>query len=147
MKLTSPVFTNMSQIPEPYGFTGKNQNPPLIINDVPEGTASLVLLMHDPDARKKDFLHWAVWNIHSNTATIAEGAIPQGAIIGMNDMKKTNYIRPMPPKGTGMHRYIFELYALDRMLDLAATAPRATIEAAIQTYIITSAKLAGLYSR
>jgi len=50
MKLTSPEFEDSEFMPEKYGNTRKNVNPPLEIEDVPEEAESLVLIMDDPDA-------------------------------------------------------------------------------------------------
>src|SRR5579872_6816724 len=147
MQLTSPIFTNESTIPEVYGFSGNNVNPPIIIRGVPNNTISLAVIMHDPDAVRGDFLHWIMWNVSPEITAINEGGIPEGAVVGVNDMNQTNYIRPMPPKGTGVHRYIFELFALDARLDLSFDEKRDVIESAIKEHTIEKATLIGLYGR
>jgi Raf kinase inhibitor-like YbhB/YbcL family protein len=147
MQLTSPVFANQDTIPDTYGPKGKNKHPALMISDAPEGTTSFAIIMHDPDAMRGDFLHWAIWNISPACTTIAEGVTPEGAVEGMNDMKKPGYLRPMPPTGTGVHRYIFKVYALNTLLDLSTNTDRAAIEAAIDRHVIADADLTGLFSR
>lgn len=146
MQITSPVFKNQGSIPDEYAFKGKNKNPPIVISDVPPQTKSLALIMHDPDAwGGRDFLHWIVWNI-PNDATHIEDVLP-GAILGVNDKGVTGYMRPAPLKGSGIHRYIFELYALDAVLDLPHHTDRLTVEVAINKHLIEKAKLTGLYER
>lgn len=147
MQLTSSAFENMSTIPAEYGFDGENKNPPLIISDVPAGTASLAILMHDPDAMRGDFLHWIVWNLPANTTDVAAGALPAGAITGLNSLGQAEYMRPAPPPGTGTHRYIFTLYALDDSLELPLDAPRSTVEAALAEHTVATADLIGRYGR
>lgn len=147
MQLTSSVFTNQGPIPTEYASAGKDSNPPLAIAQAPQGTIAFALVMHDPDAMQSDYLHWAMWNIPAGTTTIAEGEVPQGAVVGINDAQNFGYARPMPPAGSGMHRYTFELYALNAMLDVPQNADRTAIETAINAHTIQKAQLVGLYGR
>ncbi len=147
MQLTSPAFDNLSLIPEEYAFKGKNRNPPLIINHVPKHTVSLAIIMHDPNGWKGDFLHWIIWNIPADTKEIPESVLPDGAIAGLNDKGVQGYMRPTPLARTGIHHYIFELYALDTFLDQTYDANRQTIETAIAAHTIEKVSLTGLYSR
>ena len=59
-------------------------------------------------------------NILPDTKSLPEDAgkagLPQGAVLGLNDFKKTAYGGPCPP--IGRHRYFHKLYALDITLDL-----------------------------
>ncbi len=49
MKIVS-VFQNNEKIPEKYTCRGKDINPPLKIENIPQKTQSLVLMIDDPDA-------------------------------------------------------------------------------------------------
>jgi phosphatidylethanolamine-binding protein (PEBP) family uncharacterized protein len=71
----------------------------------------------------------------------------EGAILGVNDKGVTGYMRPAPLRGSGIHRYIYELYALDTVLDLPHNTDRLTIETAINEHLIEKAELTGLYER
>ena len=148
MQLTSPVFTHQGIVPEEYAFKGKNRNPPLFISQVPARAISLALIMHDPDAwGGRDFLHWIVWNIPKNTTIINENTLPEDAVMGTNDKGVAGYMRPAPLKGSGTHHYIFELHALDALLDLPQGADRLAAQAAISAHTIERAELVGLYAR
>ena len=78
MKLTSPLFEDNGNIPRKYTCDGDNINPELQISNVPKGTASLVLIMDDPDippAVKEArgiqvFDHWVLFNIPQNIKKI-----------------------------------------------------------------------------
>jgi Raf kinase inhibitor-like YbhB/YbcL family protein len=147
MRITSPIFKHQSPIPDEYAFMGKNINPPIAIIDAPYQTESFALIMHDPDAwGSRDFLHWIVWNIPRDTSSI-ESPLPEGAVVGLNDKKIAGYMRPAPLKGSGTHRYIFELYALDTVLDLPPDTSRLAVEAAINEHLVEKAELTGLYAR
>lgn len=55
-----------------------------------------MLIMHDPDAIKGNYIHWVVSDIQNND-------IDKG-------ITQLKYVGPSPPPNTGKHRYIFELY-------------------------------------
>lgn len=56
-------------------------------------------------------------------------------------------MRPTPLIGSGVHHYVFELYALDSLLDLPYDKDRVSIENAIKTHSIEKTELIGLYAR
>lgn len=144
MLLASPAFQNNASLPVDCTCTGKGISPPLAISDVPAGTKSLALIMHDPDAvGGRDFLHWAVWNITPDTTDISEGQIPVGALQGTNDYPGVTYGPACPPAGSGLHHYTFDLYALDTELSLADGTDRPTLEAAMRDHIVATTRLVG----
>jgi phosphatidylethanolamine-binding protein (PEBP) family uncharacterized protein len=78
---------------------------------------------------------------------------------GINSWSTVGYKGPFPPKGHGQHRYFFNLYALDTVLDLSGTAApfsphlpsgsvdKSTLEAAMKGHVLAKAELVGLYER
>ncbi len=143
MKLTSTAFGNNENIPAKFTCEGENINPPLEINEVPAGAKSLVIIVDDPDAPTGDWVHWTVWKIKPDTKGISEDSIPAGAVEGMTDFGEPGYGGPCPPSGT--HRYQFKIFALDTLLNLAASAKKQDIETAMEGHILDQAMLVGLY--
>ncbi len=144
LKLTSPAFENNKEIPSKYTSDGEDINPPLEIQEIPEGTKSLVLIVDDPDAPIGTWVHWVLFNIPI-ISKIEENSIPNGAVQGLNDFRKQDYGGPAPPSGT--HRYFFKLYALDTTLDLNEEFKKEDVERAIQEHILAQTQLIGLYSK
>lgn len=145
MKITSSAFTHNSKIPAKYTCDGENINPPLKFVDVPNNTKSLVLIVDDPDAPSKTWLHWVVYNISPDVTEVEENSVPEDGIEGVTDFGKPGYGGPCPPSGT--HRYFFKLYALDTILDLPQNATKQMVEEKMDEHIIEEAELIGLYSR
>lgn len=144
LKLTNPAFKDNSSMPDKYGCQGENINPLLNIEEIPEGTESLVLIIDDPDAPMGIWVHWVIWNIPI-VSKIGEDSVPKGAVQGLNDFNKHEYGGPCPPSGT--HRYVFQLYALDTVLDLDENSRKKDVEKAMQGHILSQTKLIGLYSK
>lgn len=145
VKITSPAFKQREYIPSKYTCDGKDVNPPLTIENIPSGTKSLALIVDDPDAPRRTWVHWVVWNVDPGTREIKEQSIPAGAIQGMNDFGNRDYGGPCPPSGT--HRYFFKLYALDTALTLGPDSTKAALEVAMKGHILAEAELIGLYER
>jgi Raf kinase inhibitor-like YbhB/YbcL family protein len=145
MKLESPVFEDGGEIPERFGYPKQNINPELRISDVPDETASLVLIADDPDALEpagKIWDHWIAFDIDPEKTVIEEGE-PEGTQ-GENDYEETGYGGPNPPDGE--HTYVFRLYALDTELGLAEGVPRTRVEEEMEGHVIEKTELKGRYS-
>jgi Raf kinase inhibitor-like YbhB/YbcL family protein len=145
MKISSAAFENNSFIPSKYTCEGQEINPPLEFRDVPEDTKSLLLIVDDPDAPMKTWVHWTIWNIDAKTTQVLQNSCPKGAVEGITSFGRTGYGGPCPPSGT--HRYFFKLFALDKMLDLSPNSHVRDIEGTIEGHIIRKAELIGLYKK
>jgi len=143
MRLQSPAFITNSQIPLKYSCEGQNLSPPLEILGVPENTKSLVLVVEDPDAPAKPWVHWLVFNISPQVTSIPEGLVPQGGIEGLNSSGTNKYDGPCPPQSA--HHYLFHLYAVDRLIDVPATAERKEVLEAMEGHILDQDTLIGIY--
>ena len=141
--IESPAFGENEKVPAKFTCDGDNINPQLDISGVPDGTASLVLIVDDPDAPGGTWVHWTMWNLDPGTISISENSVPAGVIEGVTDFGVPGYGGPCPPSGT--HRYFFKLFALDITLDLDSSASAVDVESAIQGHVLDSAELVGLY--
>lgn len=146
LQLISAAFRDGAQIPPPYTCKGQNVSPPLNILNVPKEARSLALIMHDPDAIGSDFVHWVMWDISASTDTINANSVPVGAIQGPNSSGQNRYMGPCPPAGTGIHHYLFELYALDITLSLPKETNREQLRQAMKEHIVAQYTLTGLFS-
>lgn len=142
LTITSPAFKHGKSIPARYTCDGNNINPPLQIAGIPKETASLALIVDDPDAPKGVWVHWLLWNIKP-THEIRENSIP--GTEGISDFKQHHWGGPCPP--AGVHRYFFKVYALDSLLDLESSSVKSRLEAAMAGHILAQGELVGLYSR
>lgn len=143
LNITSSAFGNNQLMPLKYTCDGDNVNPPLQLSGIPATAKSLALIVDDPDAPKKTFVHWVVWNIPPSTTSIAENSVPGDE--GMNDFGKPGFGGACPPSGT--HRYFFKIFALDTMLNLQEKATKADLETAMNSHVLAKAELIGLYER
>lgn len=143
LRITSNSFKNRGPIPAKYTCDGLNVNPPLRVDNVPDGTESLAIIVDDPDAPRGTFTHWMIWNIHPSVF-IDEGFSDQG-IEGINDFGKHEYMGPCPPNGT--HRYIFKIYALNSTLDLNHNSRKDALEHAMRDKVLAYGELTGFYEK
>jgi len=154
MLLQSTAFTLQGHIPKRYTCDGDNVSPPLMWSELPDNTASLVLIVDDPDAPdpaapKRTWVHWVLYNIPPSASGLAEAVqtaeLPKGTLQGVNDWKKTGYGGPCPP--IGRHRYFHKLYALDVVLPDLHEPDKATLEKAMASHILGYKELIGTYQR
>ena len=152
LKITSPAFTDGGEIPRKYTCEGEDVSPPLAFSGVPDGAASLVLVVDDPDAPdpkapKMTYVHWVLFDLPPDTTEIIEDmvALPNATKSGLNDWKRTGYGGPCPP--IGRHRYFFKLYALDTRLEGLSAATKADVVAAMQGHVLAEAQIVGTYQK
>src|SRR5262245_14296450 len=99
---------------------GQNVSPALAWKDPPAGTKSFVLTLFDRDALDGfGWWHWQVLKIPASATGLPEGAgtkgnkaMPKGAVQGKADLGRAGYLGPCPDQGSGVHHYVFTLYAL-----------------------------------
>ena len=111
----------MPQVSGVFGAGGQDTSPQLSWSGFPSGTKSFVVTMVDPEAPTvSGFWHWAVVNIPANVTQLPTGAgdeygagLPPGAFQLPNDARTKRYVGAGPPEGTGKHRYIFAVLAID----------------------------------
>jgi len=144
MKISSPAFLNNEPIPSKYTCDGTNVNPPLLFENIPKETKSLVLIVDDPDASGGTWTHWLVWNMGPTTKTIKENSLPEDVVEGTTSFGKPGYGGPCPPSGT--HRYFFKLFALDTELNLTKNTNKEQLERVVSKHVISKAEIIGLYS-
>jgi len=144
MKISSVAFANNGKIPKKYTCDGASVSPPLKISDVPKNTKSLALILDDPDAPSGTFTHWVIWGISPKKTQFAEGE-KKGFVEGTMDLGKPGYFGPCPP--SGVHRYVFKLFALDSQVDISAKSKKQELVSTMQNHIIQNATLVGKYSR
>src|SRR5437868_1543916 len=142
LTIGSPEFGQKDFIPSRYTCEGDNINPPLTIENIPAGTKSLALVVDDPDAPGRTFIHWLIWNIRP-MEMILENTVP--GTEGNNSFGTVNYKGPCPPTGT--HRYFFKVYALDKILDINEGAELKSLEKAMRDHIIGYGELIGVYRK
>ena len=151
LTLTSSAFAPGGKIPSQYTCEGDDLSPPLAFTGVPDGTKSLALIVDDPDAPdpkapKRVWVHWVVYNLPPDSEGLPEDVnrtgLPLGAVIGLNDWKRTSYGGPCPP--VGRHRYFHKLYALDITLPVKPLS-KPDLEAAMKGHVLAQAELIGTY--
>jgi Raf kinase inhibitor-like YbhB/YbcL family protein len=159
MTLTTTAFADGARIPEKFAQPGHEVSPPLAWSGAPDSTVSFVLIVHDVDTAvgngTDDLLQWMVWNIPASATSLAEH-IPEGGDLpdGSRQISVTGpyYRAPAAPNSGPVNHYVFELYALDVMLDVPAVgappaATRAAVTAAMAGHVRGKGTLVGLYQR
>lgn len=154
MEITSSAFQEGEAIPRKYTGEGADISPPLKLADVPDDAEALALIVDDPDAPSKTWVHWLIWNIPADRKAIPED-VPQeeevpvlaGARQGINDFDEIGYGGPMPPPGHGTHHYRFTAHALSDSVGLEPGSDRAALEDAIEGKSLAMARLTGTYER
>jgi Raf kinase inhibitor-like YbhB/YbcL family protein len=157
ISVTSPAFDGGQRIPRQHTGEGADHSPALVWTGVPDGTASIALIVDDPDApRDEPWVHWVIYDLPADCAGLPE-AVPRNAVLttplsakqGVNSWPSENigYRGPMPPPGHGVHHYHFKVYALDKKLNLPARADKTAVVEAMEGLILAEGELVGIYER
>jgi Raf kinase inhibitor-like YbhB/YbcL family protein len=155
--LTTTAFEDGSIIPAKYTqLVPSPVTPKLEWANVPAGTVSFVLIVHDPDGalqkKLEQYLHWMLFNIPGTARELPEGVAPtpqlaDGTIQAKNGRGDVGYRGPGAGAAGPYHHYTFELYALDIKLDLGPDAIQSDVLKAIDGHILGKAVLVGRFHR
>ena len=130
--MTTMAFEDGGIIPDKYTQKAGPMavSPALSWSQVPMGTQSFVLLLHDPEpvlqrGSRMDVTHWLAWNIPGTSTGLPEGVgmgeLPDGT--RQVSLRGNAYMGP-GARGNPYHHYTFELYALDTKLDVPMGTPQ-----------------------
>jgi Raf kinase inhibitor-like YbhB/YbcL family protein len=159
MTLLSSAWPDGGQIPAKYTQEGDDVSPPLTWSGAPDGIVSYVLVVHDSDAPigngTDDLLQWLVWNIPAAVTSFHEHAPSMSQLPdGTRQISATGpyYRGPGAPAAGPAHHYLFELFALDTMVEVPAVgasppSTRAAVVAAMAGHIRGKASYVGLFKR
>ena len=163
---TSPAFDEIKRIPKKHTCTEisgneSNVSPPLAWEAIPDGTVSLVVIVHSQEVEGAERVHWVVWNMPPTLTGLEENVehaakLADGTAQGTNGVGEVGYFGPCPPvivQGSGgqgggqkkrdIEKYYFKLYALDTMLELPSSTTKADLLKAMDGGILASGELAG----
>ncbi len=145
-QLSSTAFREGETIPKSFTCEGDDIPPRLDWSNPPEGTKSYALIVDDPDAPAKIWIHWLAYDIPASTTHLDAQNARTGKTL-TNDFGKPGYGGPCPPKGHGVHHYRFTLYAVDTpTLDVRGST-RDALEEALRPHTIATTRLTGIYER
>lgn len=145
LDVRSDAFDEGGRIPQKYTCDGADVSPPLSWSGAPDETQAYALLVTDTDAR--NYVHWAVTDIPSDTTSLAEGASGTdiGGTEGVGTGGQVGWAGPCPPSGE--HQYVFTVYALDARVGLEGTPDAATIRSALEHRVLSQGQLTAKYGR
>jgi Raf kinase inhibitor-like YbhB/YbcL family protein len=161
IEIHSDAFDDNGTIPVKYSAEGLNVSPPLNWSGVPQEARELVIVCEDPDAPiAKPFVHWVMSGLMPGKTSLPEGVKKVrkpgeagGAVQGENGRHEIGYMGPIPPKGHGPHHYHFEIFALDRSLDLdggsaaSETPDRDQLMKLMAGHVVAYGEVVGVYER
>ena len=156
IRVTSPVFKESEAIPRLCTADGQARFPGVEWSGLPEGTRSLVLLVEDADIPfAVPVTHLIVHSIAPSVGSIEPGAVTAyqpmaskaGWACGRNFLGAVGWTPPAPPPGHGMHRYAFQLFALDAQPAFRYPPHRGRLMRAIRPHILAQGRLIGTYSK
>ena len=158
--MTSAAWEDGGVIPDKYTQAGgpNSPSPELKFSQVPAGTQSFAIIMHDPEpsvpakSAKGDVTHWLIWNIPGTSTGLPEGVangdLPDGS--KQQSLRSQGYMGPGAPAGP-YHHYTFTLYALDTKLDVTpaqnAFDTRMALLTAMEGHVLGKALLVARFHR
>jgi Raf kinase inhibitor-like YbhB/YbcL family protein len=133
-----------------------DRSPQLSWAGFPASTRSFAVTCLDPDAPSgSGWWHWSVANLPVSVTSLEAGAggpggppLPDGALVLRNEDGWAGFVGAAPPRGTGVHRYLFVVHALDVPgLELDADASPAILGARCFFHAVGRGILTGTATR
>jgi Raf kinase inhibitor-like YbhB/YbcL family protein len=152
MAVSSDAIDTDGRLDPIYSAAGDNRSPPLAWSGIAEAE-TYALVVEDPDApREAPFIHWMIWNIPGRLVELPAG-MPigkldgelAGAVQGKNQLGQHGWAGMKPPPGGGLHHYHFQLFALNRSLDLKPDAALPVLVNELKSATIGKGEVVGTF--
>ena len=150
--ISSSMFMNNGWMPDECSGYGNDISPDIRVEDIPDGTQTLAIILDDLDHPViPEFNHWIAWNIPCSG--IIPGALGKGKVLenpihieqGIGYGKNV-YRGPKPPFN-GIHRYRFQVYALDSMLQLDSNSKKKDLKSSMDGHVLAEGEIIGIYQK
>jgi Raf kinase inhibitor-like YbhB/YbcL family protein len=141
MRVHTSAFGSGSVLPAEYSQRGGNTKPKFSVEDVPPAAKSLALVFYDLDKGGGSWCHWVKWNIPPNVRELT------GGTEGTNSTGNKGYSGPAPDLDSGIHRYVFKFYALNKVLKLSPSAGKPEFDGAVSGHAIEEIEMRVRFGR
>ena len=150
--VTCPVQEADGRLPDRHSGYHDNISPPLQWSNVPDVQA-WAIVVEDPDAPQTEpFVHWMIWNIPGEANHLPEGlgaqprlVSPQDAVQGKNGTGGYGWFGPRPPAGHGVHRYYFQVFALNAPIEMGPDTELKELRNALKARTIAQGEMMATY--
>jgi phosphatidylethanolamine-binding protein (PEBP) family uncharacterized protein len=155
--LSSLAFADHAPIPQRYTADGAGLSPPLHWSGIPPAATEVALIVEDADSPTPQPLVHAI--AHSlPTGDDDDGALGEGALsamgddqplvpMGRNSLLQTCWMPPDPLPGHGIHRYVFQVFALGPGKPIPDAPGREVLRMVLLERGLASGRLIGTYER
>lgn len=150
ISVTSNDFSEGQRLPVQFSADGDASSPSLRWRGVPENAQEVVLLVEDPDAPSKEpFVHAIVVGLPRGDGGFGTGELSIGGDydFGKNSALRAAYMPPDPPPGHGVHRYVFQVFALDVKPKWNGAVGRSALLKEMRGHVLARGSLVGTYER
>lgn len=149
LSVTSPAFLDGDAIPAMFTCDGDDVSPALLWSEGPAGTTGFALVVDDPDAPTKVWVHWVAWGIDGERRALPQGVAADDPSIvqGTNDSGELGWSGPCPPARHGPHDYEFHVFAVDETPQLPSSTTRDELYRALDGHALAMGVLVGTYDR
>jgi Raf kinase inhibitor-like YbhB/YbcL family protein len=142
LRVTSNSFKPNGSIPEAFSGYGKNEVPSLNWSKGPGDTKSYAVVIEDPAAHQpKPVVHFVAYDIPPSATMLPLHDLH----MGKNSKGTAAYAGPHPPAGDAPHPYHFQVFALDRTLDLPDGASLDDVVSAMSGHVLADGEVIGTY--
>ena len=150
--LTSESFSDGQQMFVRNTGEAENLSPQMAWSGEPTNAKSFALVCEDPGTSRGTWYHWGIYDIPLHVKSLPEGLVTSHQVGPfrqvLNDSGSFGYDGPMPPRGSGVHHYIFRLMALDvEKLEIKPSANVVDLMRTAEPHVVGEARITGLYER
>lgn len=145
--VSSPTFPDGGRLPGSATVEGEGAPPEIRWSGVPARAQSIALVCEDAEAPlPRPFVHWLVWGIPPTVTRLDPWEL-DGLREGKNSALRRGFAPAAPPLGHGVHRYHFQLFALDEPADVDDGAGRTALLQAMRGHVVAWGETVGTYER
>lgn len=152
LDVVSRAFAFNSRLPATYTEDGAGISPPIAWHDIPPEAESIAVMVEDADSpTPHPLVHAIVVGLPAEDGSLEEGALSEphhgDFETGRNSFLKQAWLPPDPPPGHGVHRYVFQVFALRAGTPFSHAPGRGEVIEAILERAVAAGCLIGTYER